>query len=101
MWIIHSQIVGTESSYILKSYDDCFVVVSSFHSTAVFYSTVFVLSCYSTTHEVFTASIQFVGSISIFGLAKLAITIVKQPNIDALTSNDFYVFKNALRLYFK
>ena len=57
-----------------------------------------VLSCYSTTHEVFTASIQFVGSMSIFGLAKLAITIVKQPNVDALTSNDFDVFKNALRL---
>ena len=49
----------------------------------------------------FTASIQFVGSMSIFGLAKLAITIFKQPNVDALTSNDFDVFKNALKLYFK
>ena len=90
MWIIHLQIVGTKSSDILKSFDKCFIVDSSFHSTVVFHSTVFVfvfvLSCYSTMLVRFPAPIQVVRIMSKFGLAKLAIILsatsfVKRPNV--------------------
>ena len=91
MWIIHLQIVGTESSYILKKLMlITFGVDSSSLSTVVIHSTVFVfgfvLSCCSTMHVRFPAPIQVVRIMSKFGLAKLAIILratsfVKQTNV--------------------
>ena len=60
--IIHLQIVGTESSYILKSFDKymfrCSLIISQYCSILQYcVCFCFVLSCYSTTHEGFPVSI--------------------------------------------
>ena len=106
MWIIHLQIVGTESSYILKSFDYCFVMVSSFHSTAVFYSTVFVFALFELLQyytwrvsclNIICGKYEYIRACQISNYLKCNIYCC----VDALTSNDFDVYKNALRLYFK